>query len=141
MKVKKAKNQEAQAEELDTLLSAPDITSGEVKYFSKEDGTLPPQEYRSLAEKVAQHRIYQRGVWIKELQAAFPTQKWLWRVSRFFPYSPHGKLFIDEPSLPIQIEESKKKKEILDRLGFKTVILYSGVSFEDAMEQLSFYKN
>lgn len=104
---------------------------------SLENGGLPETYFRSLAERVAGHRLYQRGVFFQQLRDAFPSVPRMWTIDRFFPYSKHGPLYIDEPVMAHQVEESERKREILAKLGKRMVILAPKASFQDAMEQLS----
>jgi hypothetical protein len=107
------------------------------KTFSAQDGTLPENNYRSLAERVAGHRLYQRGVFLPFLKEAFPHLKHMWCVDRYFPYSIHGSLYIDEPVKEFQVAESQKKRAVLEKFGLRLIVLGPMVTYQQAMEQLA----
>lgn len=107
------------------------------KTVSVENGSLPESEYRSLAEKIAKHRVYQRGCFLGILKEAFPTNKHMWTISRYFPYSEHGPLYVDEPIRTPEIRESKAKLEVLKKHGMRMIILEPGSTFQSALEQLA----
>lgn len=111
----------------------------ERKVFSTDNGGLPYTEYRSLAERLAQHRLYKRGVFMQVLQDKFPTEKHMWIVSRYFPYSVGGPLFIDEPRLECEIEASMRKKAVLEGLGYRCIVIGPKTTYQEAMEQMSEY--
>lgn len=111
----------------------------ERKVFSTNNGGLPESEYRSLAEKVAQHRLYKRGVFMQVLQDKFPRDKHMWIVSRCFPYSVGGPLFIDEPRLECEVADSMRKKAVLEGLGHRCIVIGPKTTYQEAMEQMSEY--
>lgn len=105
--------------------------------FALSNGTLPETQFRSLAERVAGHRIYQRNVSLPFLKEAFPSSRHMWSVDRFFPYSIHGALYMDEPGQDFQVEESLRKKAEFEKLGLKLIILGPKANYQSAMEQLA----
>lgn len=107
------------------------------KTYSLTNGGLPEQNFRSLAERVAGHRLYQKGIFLQFLKDAFPSEKHMWCVDRYFPYSIHGPLYVDEPVKDFQVLECERKKAVLAKHGLRLVILGPMATAQQAMEQIS----
>ncbi|OPZ24624.1 MAG: hypothetical protein BWZ03_00099 [bacterium ADurb.BinA186] len=93
-------------------------------------------KYRSIAEKLALHRIYMRNVVIDELKKAFPLKHQMWTISKVFPYAQGGKLFVDEPNGPYEMGISSAKEKVLRDLKFRLVVLKPMTTLEEAQQDL-----
>lgn len=104
-----------------------------------QEAALPErskEDWRSLAERVAQHRLYKRHEHVPALKAAFPANRYMWSVDKFFPYAQGGVLAVDEPQIKQDIEESRTKQAFLKSMGIRMVVLTHGTSYQDALDQL-----
>lgn len=93
-------------------------------------------KYRSIAEKIALHRIYMRNVVIDELKAAFPHKHQMWTISKVFPYAQGGKLFVDEPSGPYEAAYASTKESVLREKGFRLIVITPMTTLEQAQQNL-----
>jgi hypothetical protein len=109
--------------------SAPQLKEVELPVRSEKD-------YRSFAEQIAEHRIYECGKFVPELKAALPNLWRLWHVDRFFPYAKGGELLVDEPKTEADFVESKLKAAAAAKAGLRMIILKSDTSIQEAREQL-----
>lgn len=105
-----------------------------------EHQALPPksaEQWRSIAEQVAQHRLFKRNEHFPLLKAAFPANRRMWTVDKFFPYAQGGALAVEEPShLKFEVEEAKAKQAALAAIGVRMVILQPSTNYQQALEQL-----
>lgn len=93
-------------------------------------------KWRSLAERIAFHRLYERNKHVGALKEAHPHRPYLWTVDFFFPYAKGGPLFIDEPALKPDIGESEMKTAFMLRAGFRFLIVKPKMTYEDCMTEL-----
>lgn len=94
-------------------------------------------EWRSLAERVAKHRLYKRNEHIPRLKEAFPACRWMWSVDKLFPYAEGGVLAIDEPRFDAEVKESLQKQAFLKKIGIRMVVLVPREGYDQAMQQLA----
>ena len=93
-------------------------------------------KWRSLAERVAHHRLYERNKHVGMLKEAHPNRPHLWTIDLYFPYAQGGALFIDEPALPPDVKESEMKVETLRKMGIRFLIIKPKMTYEDCMTEL-----
>lgn len=101
--------------------------------FSRNDKI---NDYRSISEKLALHRIYMRNHVLKELKEAFPSKPNMWTVSKFFPHADSGVLYVDEPISDYEKKCSEEKKKVLNGKNFRFVVIHPTTTLEGAMEML-----
>lgn len=93
-------------------------------------------KWRSLAERIALHRLYERNKHLLILKEAFPYKPVMWTTDLFFPYAKGGPLFIDEPSLVQDVPDSEAKKEIMSKAGLRFLVIKPKMKYEDCMLEL-----
>jgi len=95
------------------------------------------REFRSLAEHLAQSKLYYvNHIW-PGAKEAFPFHPDLRMVDRYFPYAEGGPLFIDEPQRSDNLEEYKPKVEAMKKLGHRYLLLKPGMTELEAVEALA----
>lgn len=92
--------------------------------------------WRSLAERVAYHRLYERNKHVGLLKIAHPHRPHLWTTDLFFPYADGGPLFIDEPVMPPDVAESEMKTDVMKKNGLRFLIIKPKMNYEDCMTKL-----
>jgi hypothetical protein len=93
-------------------------------------------QWRSLAERVALHRLYERNKHLGPLKEAFPYKPHLWTSDFFFPYAKGGPLFIDQPILVQDVPDCELKKETMLNAGLRYLIIKPKMKYEDCMLEL-----
>lgn len=94
------------------------------------------EEWRSTAERVAEHRLYKRNEHIPILKEAFPAQRHMWHVDKFFPFAKDGVLAVDEPSLLTMVKESEAKAKVLRAAGIRMVVIAPSMRYDEILQQL-----
>jgi len=94
-----------------------------------------PGHWRSIPEELAQHRLYERNRFVQHLKDAFPNNHRMWHVDRYFPYS-NPRLYVDEPMMAPDIEESKLKQKAMASAGLRMLVLLPKMTLAEAREQL-----
>lgn len=98
------------------------------------------RQFGSIAERFANDKHFQRNHIWPGAKEAFPTNKKMWYVDRYFPYADGGPLFVDEPtrlSLETEKDNFELKKEIMKKLGHRYVVIRPGMSEIDVMEVMA----
>lgn len=93
-------------------------------------------KWRSLAERIAAHRLYERNKHVGFLKDAHPHRPYLWTTDFYFPYAKGGPLYIDEPALKAEAGESEMKVEFMRRAGLRFLIVRPKMTYEDCMTEL-----
>ena len=90
----------------------------------------------SLAERVANDTFYYKNYYFEGARDAFKGQKELQTVSRYFPYSEHGPLFVDEPINDFELENCKIKGQFMKANKMKYLVIKKGMNELDCIEAL-----
>lgn len=98
--------------------------------------TVDDPKWRSLAEKVALHRLYERNKHVIFLKEAHPHRPYLWTTDLYFPYASGGPLYIDEPQMAPDILESEMKTKAMKAAGYRFLIIKPKMTYEDCMTEL-----
>lgn len=93
-------------------------------------------KWRSLSERVAFHRLYERNKHVGFLKIAHPHRPYLWTIDLYFPYAKDGPLYIDEPALQPDVKEAELKEQIMRDAGFRYLIIKPKMTYEDCMIRL-----
>ena len=93
-------------------------------------------KWRSLAERIAFHRLYERNKHVGFLKEAHPTRPYLWTVDLYFPYAKGGPLWIDEPCLSPDVIDSEERKKVMEKMGLRFLIVKPKMTYEDCMTEL-----
>lgn len=99
-------------------------------------GSPDDPKWRSLSERIAQHRLYERNKHVGFLKQAHPYRPYLWTIDFYFPYASGGALYIDECSLVPDVGESEMKAEIMRKANLRFLILKPKMKYEDCMSDL-----
>lgn len=110
--------------------SKPPVEWVEVKIHEDEN------KWRSLSERVASHRLYERNKHVNALKDAHPHRPYLWTTDLYFPYAKGGPLYIDEPQMKPDVLESEMKTAVMKKAGLRFLIIKPKMSFEDCMTEL-----
>lgn len=94
-------------------------------------------EPRSMAEKIANDKLYYRNYYYPGGKTEFPEFPALQTVDKFFPYAEGGPLFVDEISRTTDQKLIEKKSELMKRLGHRYVAIVPGMSELDIRERLA----
>lgn len=116
----------------------PKKTRAHIQTFQAEDlPSRPRGHFRTMAEEIAEHRLYNVNYHLDVLKQEYPNKHTMWSVDRFFPYSNKGKLAVDEPIYDPDIQESKAKQKTLASHGIRMLVITPGMTITDAYAQLA----
>jgi hypothetical protein len=93
-------------------------------------------EFRSLAEKIAQDRLFYRNYYYPGGRESFAETRGQ-TVDKYFPYAEGGPLFVDEVSRTEDEDLFKKKTETMKTLGHRYVAILPGMTEFDVVERLA----
>lgn len=74
----------------------------------------PISESDVMTSNVACSAFFYRNFVLDELKKAFPLYPVLWTVSKYYPNSPFGKIYFDEPKNDFELKRSLEKKKALE---------------------------
>lgn len=95
------------------------------------------RKFQTIAEEIAQDKFQERNHRWPGAKEAFPFNKILWTVHKFFPYAQGGPLFVDEPTRKEKLDTYKIKQEAMKKLGHRYLILTEGMKYHEALEALA----
>lgn len=126
---------------VDETTHVPVMSTASIENDMKLSHAKPAHEFESLSDKIARHKFFNRN-WISyDLKAEFPRDHRLWHVDKMYPYATdfagkHKPLLVDEVRTEEDHRECLRKKAVLERHGYRYVILENDTSYEDALIQL-----
>ncbi len=104
--------------------------------FTLSRGASEVQEYKSLAERVAEDNLYYRNYYYPGGKQAFPFHQRLHMVDKYFPYAKGGPLFIDELTRVDDESIFKEKELTMKTLGHRYIAIKPGMTELEVIERL-----
>lgn len=95
------------------------------------------REFESMAERIAQDKLFYRNHVYQGAKNAFPFHLALQMVDKYFPYAEGGPLYIDEPGRTADLDFYKEKVAAMKTLGHRYVLIKPGMTEMDIMEELA----
>ena len=69
-------------------------------------------------------------------ETSFPDEPHLRTCDRYYPASKFGPVFLDEPFFDDELEDCKRKADVIRKSGVKYIILSKDCDLQSAMEQI-----
>lgn len=108
-----------------------DVGGAHAKIIEREDRERKERPI-TRATEIAGSTFFKVNFYHPELKKKFPGNQKLWHVDKFYPYAQEsdfaskGNLFVDEPRFDFEILNSRRKAEVLEKVGVKLLILKNG---------------
>lgn len=95
------------------------------------------KEFTTIDQKISLDKTIEINVPIRELKERLGKDNAdLFHIEKVYPFARGGKLYVDSPNFPEEIEICEKKRPIMRELGLRYIILKQGMSEEDARSQI-----
>lgn len=90
----------------------------------------------SLSDQIACSKVCMKNYKWKEAEKDFPREPRFRFVDKFYPFAFQGKgLLIDEPQMADDIRRCEMKKEILEKHGYRYLIIKKETTLADLLEE------
>lgn len=91
------------------------------------------KHFPTLAERLAQSTVLVRNYKFHKAEEHFKNEARLWTVDLYFPYAVGGELLIDQVSNETEAKECARKKAVLEKMGYRYLILSRTTTEEEAL--------
>ena len=102
---------------------------------------LPAKKMKTgepLSDQISGSKICTKNYKWKEATEDFPTEPHLRHVDKYYPFAMQGKgLMIDEPMLADTIKVCERKKKILEKRGYRYLIIKKDTQLSELLEEIS----
>jgi hypothetical protein len=121
---KRSQKQEARKSAQEAELQGPSATPGG-----------PPRLY-AIADQVADDVLYYRNEYVKALETAFPYDKDMMYIDRYYPGAQGGPLYIDSPATRAEEEKCMKKAHVMLEANIRYAFILPGEFLEDVLKRI-----
>ena len=112
-----------------------------IEQIKNNDLITPNKDFLSLAERLAQSSIYYRNYYFKNNEAfRFKPHHFYHYISKMFPYSRFGRLFIDEPFDQLELDICFEKRSVLWDQEMLYVIIERDSKLDTLLTQVEEFK-
>lgn len=92
------------------------------------------RELTSIADQIAQDKLYHKRYLIDEVRKKYPYKVHLWHVEKMYPMAKGGRLHVDEPQREWEIKECEEKMTVYKEMGIRYVYIKPHATMMDALE-------